>query len=203
MEQRDAEASRGPGRPRSAEADRAIVEATLEMIADDGYHALSMEAVATAAGVGKATVYRRWPGKRELVADALATLNDGLVPLPAPGPTRERARVLMEHVSRKEHTSLSGRIMPRMMAYRSSHPELFEDYVARVIEPRRERMRTVLRQGVERGDVRGDLTIELAAQALTAPLLMLRMASSSSQQLPPTTVDDLLDIVWPGVCATG
>jgi AcrR family transcriptional regulator len=203
VEEPDAEASRGPGRPRSVEADRAIVEATLEMIADDGYHALSMEAVAAAAGVGKATLYRRWPGKRELVADALATLNDGLVPLPPAGPTRDRARVLMEHVCRKEHTSLSGRIMPRMMAYRGSHPELFEDYLCRVIEPRRERMRTVLREGVERGDVRSDVSIHLAAQALTAPLLMLRMASPASQQPSPTTVDDLLDIIWPGVRADG
>ena len=69
-------AKRRPGRPREQRADRAIIDATLEIFADEGYHALSVEAVAARAEVSKATIYRRWPGKRELVIDALATLND-------------------------------------------------------------------------------------------------------------------------------
>ena len=84
---------RGPGRPRSADADKAIVEATLEMLADEGYYALSLEAVAARAGVGKATIYRRWPGKRELVGDALATLNEGMPEVPpASATTLDRVR---------------------------------------------------------------------------------------------------------------
>ena len=67
---------RRPGRPRDERADRAIIDATLELFAADGYSALSVEAVAVKAEVSKATIYRRWPGKRELVLDALATLND-------------------------------------------------------------------------------------------------------------------------------
>lgn len=190
-------APRGPGRPRSADADRVIVEATLEMLADEGYHALSVEAVAARAGVGKATIYRRWPGKRELVVDALAALNAALPDLPPPGPTRARAQVLMEHVCRKDPGSLSGRIMPRMLAYRTSHPELFEAYVRRVIEPRRERMRTVLREGIEHGDVRPGLDVELAALALTSPLVMMAMG----QAVPEGTVERLAEIVWPGIAA--
>ncbi len=192
---------RSPGRPRSVDADHAIVAATLEMLADDGFHALTMEAVAAEAGVGKATIYRRWPGKRELVADALATLNDGMVDPPEDLSTVERAKLLMEQVCRKDPTSVSGRIMPRMLAYRSSHPELFDDYVARVIAPRRERMRTVLRDGIERDDVRPDVDVGLAALALTSPLLMLTMSTSPGQALPEGTVDRLISIVWPGIAA--
>ena len=81
-----ADPSRRPGRPREQRADRAIVAATLEIFAEDGYHGLSMEAVAARAGVSKATIYRRWPGKRDLVFDALASLNDDFPRVPAAVP---------------------------------------------------------------------------------------------------------------------
>jgi len=194
---------RGPGRPRSADADRAIVQATLEMLADEGYYALSLEAVAARAGVGKATIYRRWPGKRELVGDALATLNDAMPEMPpSDSPTLERVRALMEHACRKDPQSLPGRIMPRMLSYRTSHPELYADYVQRVLEPRRERLRGVLREGIERGELRADLDVELAALTLTAPLIMLTMAGPAGQAPPPGTVEKLTDIVWPGLATT-
>ncbi len=201
LAEEDAGFSRVPGRPRSIDADRAIVEATLEALAEDGYHALTVEAVAATAGVGKATVYRRWSGKRELVADALATLNEGVLNTPPPGPSRDRAKQIMEHICRKDPESISGRIMPRMLAYRSSHPELYGDFVARVIEPRRERMRVVLHEGIARGDVRADVDVELAALALTSPLVMMTMAPVGEEGPTADTVERLTQIVWPGIQA--
>lgn len=194
---------RAPGRPRSADADAAIVTATLEILADEGYHALSIEAVAARAGVGKATVYRRWASKRELVSDALASLNDGMPEPPSASlPTRARALRVMEHIARKDPESLAGRILPRMLAYRTSHPELFDAYLARVVEPRREVLRQVLRDGVARGEVRPDLDVVLAASTLTAPLLMAAMSRPVGQPVSPSTVERLADLVWPGI-ATG
>lgn len=193
---------RGPGRPRSADADRAIIAAALEMLADEGYHKLTIEAVATAAGVGKATVYRRWPSKYELVRDALSALNEGMPPPPpATLSTRERAQIMMEAACRKDPLSLPGRILPRMMAYRVSHPELFDMYVTQVLEPRRERLRQVLREGIERGEVRPDIDVALAASALTAPSMMMTLSLPAGQALPPGTVQRLADIVWPGIAA--
>ena len=133
---------RRPGRPRSVDADRAIVQATLEMLADEGYHALSVEAVASRAGVGKATIYRRWAGKRELVADALATLNDTMQELPPPAPdARSRPQCSWSTSAARTRSRCPAGSCRAMMAYRMSHPELFDDYVQRVVEPRRERMR--------------------------------------------------------------
>ena len=192
---------RRPGRPRDERADRAIVTAALEMLVDEGYHALSVEAVAARAGVGKTTVYRRWPGKRELVIDALAELNANMPDLPPPGPTRDRVRQLMEHVCSKDLGSTSSRILPRMIAYRTSHPELYADYVARVIRPRRERMQTVLRDGIDCGDIRADLDVEMAALSLTSPLIMLAMTAPEDRPVRSGDADSLLDIVWPGMSA--
>src|SRR6478736_6442098 len=94
-------AVRRPGRPREQRADNAIIEAALQLFAEEGYHSMSVEAVAAKAEVSKATIYRRWAGKRELVIDALATLNDDFPretdPLP-PGSTRDRLLMCLQHM---------------------------------------------------------------------------------------------------------
>src|SRR3954463_814071 len=74
--------ARPPGRPRSERAAKAIIEATLDLLAEEGGVAgVSIEAVAARAGVGKTTIYRRWPHKEALIIDAFATLKE---PFPAP-----------------------------------------------------------------------------------------------------------------------
>ena len=67
---------RMPGRPRSEASHQAIIEATLELLTEAGYGSLTMEAVRTRAGVGKATIYRRWASKEELVRDAIVFVHD-------------------------------------------------------------------------------------------------------------------------------
>src|SRR5215468_364049 len=70
---------KAPGRPRSARADEAIIEAVLDLLAEgSSLEALSIEAVAARAGVGKATIYRRWPNKEALVIDAIGELKGAL-----------------------------------------------------------------------------------------------------------------------------
>ena len=196
---------RRPGRPREQRADRAIIDATLELFADEGYYSLSMEAVAVKAGVSKATIYRRWAGKRELVIDALATLNDDFPretdPLP-PGGTRDRLLMGLEHMSNKDADSLAGRIMPRMMVYSVSQPDLYAEYFDRVIIPRRRWLHSVLRDGVERGELRADLDVELAAMALIGPVI-LQVHSMGRRQAYPDLPNHLLDLLWPGLTATG
>jgi AcrR family transcriptional regulator len=68
-----------PGRQRSQAADAAILAATLDALAAEGYGGLTMSAVITAAGVSSATLYRRWPTKQQLVAAALASLHSAVV----------------------------------------------------------------------------------------------------------------------------
>ena len=82
----DAAAPRQLGRPRDPRVDAAIVDATLRLLAEGGYSSLTMEAVAALAGVGKATLYRRYAGKEQLVVDAVATLSGGRPRVSAPRP---------------------------------------------------------------------------------------------------------------------
>src|SRR5262249_60113721 len=73
--------ARRPGRPRSEQADQAIIDAALSLFAESGPDGLCIERVAARAGVGKATIYRRWPGKEDLLLDAIAAVK---APLPEP-----------------------------------------------------------------------------------------------------------------------
>ena len=194
---------RKPGRPREPRADRAIVQATLKMFAEEGYHALSVEAVAVEAGVSKATIYRRWPGKRELILDALAALNDDFPAIPDAKSTRHTKELLtaaLHHIANRDADSMSGRIMPRMTTYRLSQPDLYAEYFERVIMPRREWLYAVLRRGVERGELRADLDVEVAAAALVGPvMLQLHNVGRPAADMP----DKLMDILWPGLTADG
>jgi len=191
---------RRPGRPRQERAGRAIIEATLQLFADDGYHALSVEAVAAKAGVSKTTVYRRWPGKRELVIDALATLNDSFPQPTADVGTRERLLSGLRYLTGRDANSLAGRIMPRMMVYSVSQPDLYAEYFERVIMPRRRWLHQVLRDGVRNGELRADLDVELAAMALVGPMVLQKHSMGwrePHEQLP----EHLLHLLWPGLSA--
>jgi len=193
---------RRPGRPREQRADKAIIDATLEIFADEGYHALSMEAVATKAEVSKATIYRRWPGKRELVIDALASMNDGFPKVPelSEQSTRDWLLMALRYLANRDATSLAGRIMPRMMTYSVSQPDLYAEYLERVIVPRRQWLRTVLEHGIERGELRADLDVEVASIAFGAPAIMHAKGMGQPQSLPDFP-ERLLDVLWPGLRA--
>ena len=177
------------------------MDATLKLFADEGYHALSVEAVAVEAAVSKATIYRRWPGKRELVLDALATLNDDFPAFPTGvtgHATRELLLTALRHIASRDADSMSGRIMPRMMTYRLSQPDLYAEYFERVIMPRRQWLFAVLRRGIERGELRADLEVDVAAAALVGPIMLhLHNSGRPAAEMP----DQLMDILWPGLSA--
>jgi AcrR family transcriptional regulator len=187
-----------PGRPRDPSLDVALLQATLTLLADGGYAAVTMEAVAARAGVGKATLYRRWSGKEQLVVDALAGLAEP-VEVPAGASAREQLVVLLDTVRRRAD-SLAGRIFPRLISEAVDSPELMERYRRQVIEPRRERLRAALRRGVEEGLVRPDVDLEHAIDLLIGPIAyrnMLRTDPPVDPDFTARVVDDVLTGLTP------
>ena len=186
------------GRPRSVEADRSIIEAALDLLADDGVNALSVEAVAARAGVGKATIYRRWANKEELIGDALATLIDDM-PHSFPGVTiRDQLISMVEFVRCTGSQTRAGRIFPRMAAYKHSHPEFFEIFVDRVLKPRQARLNALVRSGVSSGELRANLDHELATIVLLAPMQYVNL-TDMPQRLDERTTTQLVDMVLQGL----
>jgi AcrR family transcriptional regulator len=185
---------KAPGRPRSAVIDEAITEAVLDLLADGmTIEALSMEAVAARAGVGKATIYRRWPNKEAMLIDAVARLK-GEPPVIKGESVREDLLALMRPIGRVTITR-AGQIMPCLIPHLHRSPELLRLY-QQMIEPRRELMRAVLRRGVASGELRADIDVEVVGAMLAAPLVaqtVLRWNPNlPAEGLPERLLDTLL-----------
>lgn len=169
---------KGPGRPRSARADEAIIDAVLDLFAEGhSAEAISIEAVAARAGVGKATIYRRWPNKEALFVDAVASMK-GPLPTVRGESVRDDLVTLLSGMGRK-HDDRAAKIMSCLLSEVQRSTSLQGCYQD-VIEPRRQVMREVLRRGVQAGELRADLDIELALTLLSAPVVVRSMRRDSS-----------------------
>jgi AcrR family transcriptional regulator len=128
---------RGPGRPRDERVDRAILDETLALLADVGPTALSVEEVASRAGVGKTTIYRRFPTKDDLVAAALASLNESLSHDVADGDVRDVLVGIVAAWWAQQSDSQSGQLFHRVLAHAKKNPAMFCSFYDQVIVPRR------------------------------------------------------------------
>ena len=157
---------RRPGRPRSERAEQAIIEATLELFAERGPDGLCVEAVAARAGVGKATVYRRWHNKEDLLLAALGSLKSPL-PDPDTGSVRDDLIALVTVMSQDAVDPARTRQYTLLLGEGEKYPRLMARYAETVVEPRRDVIRSVLRRGIAAGQIRADLDIEVAMLTLT------------------------------------
>ncbi|NES13433.1 MULTISPECIES: TetR/AcrR family transcriptional regulator [Micromonospora] len=190
-----ADAPRSPGRPRSVRADEAIVQATLDLLAEGStIEALSIEAIAARAGVGKATIYRRWSGKDALLLDALRTLK-GTPPQPSGHSIRDDLVLLVGAIGHNIDPR-AAKIMPCLVPEVNRSPVHYQLYQS-MVEPRRKLMRQVLQRGMRSGELRPDVDIELAMALLSGPMLMQRMLrwqpDLDDRLLPERIVDAVLD----------
>lgn len=192
--QRDAVAERSIGRPRDARADRAILEATLELIAELGVYEFRTEDVAARAGVGKGAIYRRYRSKDELVTAAVAALVNEEISVPDTGSTRADLLLLMREAVELYRGSLAGRLMRNLIGAIAQKPELAQAVRDGFLERRRLALREVLRRGVERGDLRPDLDLELALDVLGGPLFyrLLVTGGPIDEQLAEGVADLIL-----------
>ncbi|MCL4312615.1 MAG: TetR/AcrR family transcriptional regulator [Actinobacteria bacterium] len=158
----NSDATRGKaGRPRSHDADSAILGATVELLCEHGFRDLTMEAVAARAGVAKTTVYRRWPTKLSLVIEAVSQTITADLPIPNTGTLSGDIRaVLHEFVEITNRPS--GRAILKLLAEGGSDPDLKEALRLRFLEQRTTNLTMMMERGLARGEVRADVDIELA-----------------------------------------
>jgi AcrR family transcriptional regulator len=160
---------RSLGRPREERADRAILAATLELMGERGAAELRMDDVADRAGVGKATIYRRYRSKDELITAAIAVLVSEIA-VPDSGSTRADLLALMRSAVELYSGSVEAGVMPSLVEAMSRDPELARWVREGFLDRRRSALREVLDRGVERGDLRADTDMELALDVLGGPL---------------------------------
>lgn len=190
---------RAPGRPRDPRTDEAIIAAALHELATVGFAGLSMEAVAASAGVGKATVYRRWPTKDALIGDALDTLADEVDTVET-GSLRDDLVAWLNALRRRNMHSLAGRIMPQLAAERTTHPDLFATYSHRVLEPSRRWAADLLRRGIDSGELAADVDVDLIVDMLIGPV-SYRQYLSGDREVSGGRTARIVDVILVGIRA--
>ncbi len=157
---------RRPGRPRSEQAEQAIIEATLDLFAEQGFEGVCVEGVAARAGVGKATIYRRWQNKEELLLAALGSMKS---PFPEPkGVSVRDDLVAMFTVMCEDRADpRKARRYALLLGEGQKYPRLMARYKETVVEPRHDALRAVIRRGIATGELRADTDAEIARMALT------------------------------------
>jgi len=185
--------TRPPGRPRSARAHQAILDAAVALFVEEGFEGMSVEAVAARAGTGKTTIYRRWPSKEDLVIDAIAQVL-AAPPTTDTGSVREDLVRLGRELHGLMSSSVTGGVFPRMTAEVATGSRLGRLYGQRVIGPRREALAVALRRGIDRGELPEDADVELAIDLLVGGLLLRRLTGRlrRSDPTPDRAVDMLL-----------
>jgi AcrR family transcriptional regulator len=149
------------GRPRSERSHRAILDAANELLAERGFVDLTIEEIAQRAGVGKTTIYRRWPGKGPLVFEAFATDYLNRLPLQDTGSLRGDLLGLLRGFIKVVKGTVTGRTLVGLIAEVQRDPELAEIWRARFVGPVRAQHRVMFERAVERGEVSPDTDPEV------------------------------------------
>jgi AcrR family transcriptional regulator len=190
-------AKRGPGRPRSEESRQSILRSTLKLLKQcGGFPELSIEAVAADASVGKTTVYRWWPTKAALVADAFSASADEELRFPNTGSVYNDINRQMKSLIRI-FRSQRGRIVAALLAGGQSDPELLEAYRERFLWPRRRQAYQTLQRGVDRGELPVGCDFDLILDALYGPILMRFLIRHV--KLEESFADEICGLVFHGL----
>jgi len=187
-------ASRRPGRPRSEKARRAVIRSTLALLERAGFNELTIESVAARAGVGKATVYRWWPNKAELVIDSFVSAVGKELRFPSAGPVLESIHEQMKRWAPIFRSPL-GQIVVTVIGAGQSEPEILEAFRAHWVEPRRIEARRLLRQAMKKGEIRGDLNPDTILDLLYGPLYLRLLLKHAP--LDENFVNTVFEVVRP------
>jgi AcrR family transcriptional regulator len=181
------------GRPRDPARDAAIVQATLAEFTEHGYAGVSMERVAARAGVGKATVYRRYATKAELVVEAMrcgAHMDDHL---PDTGDLRADLAAMMRPLLERLRGA-DGKLLTTFAVERFRNPDLAEEFDRSVVGTKRQHLRRLIRAAIDRGELPADADVELITEA---PAAFLWHHALYALPLTEDLLDRILELVLP------
>jgi AcrR family transcriptional regulator len=188
------ESSASTGRPRSEEAHRAILDATLELLAEVGFSALTVEGVASRARVGKATIYRRWASKLPLVVEAFGRL-PGMEDFDTGDLGEDLKKMLRSYIQAFNTTALSA-VLPSLAGERAHNPEL-----AKVFEPvslaRRGPLIRAFERAVARGEISPDVDLDLAGDLVVGPIAVCLFFKGG--RLNSRVVGPMVDLALAGI----
>ncbi len=196
---------RKPGRPRSAQAHKAIIDATLELLAEEGYQGLSIEAVAARAGVGKTTIYRRWASKEELVMEAIRQVQIDVQVVDTGNFRNDLATLLKtvyQGIMAYPYPSF-GKLVLKFIGEYLTNPEIFQGALTQLIFPRFQRFIHMVEQAKAREEIRGDIEPELVIDLVVGSfyfrwIVMRNLMPTSSTSLVDW-IEQMIDVIMQGI----
>jgi AcrR family transcriptional regulator len=185
-------------RRRDERIDQAVLAAVAALLREVGYSALTMEAIAQRAGTTKPAIRRRWRSQQHLVVAALAAERTGVVEIDT-GCSRCDLVGHLEALRLGLADPALARVLPALTADLADDPELRQDFLAVVWEPRRAACAVSLRKAEARGDLRPGLDVDLVLDLFAAPVVL--RALFGHRELGPAFVQDVVHAVLSGVSA--
>lgn len=189
---------RKPGRPRSSQADKAIIDATLRSLAEEGIQGMSLEGIAAQAGVSKTTIYRRWANKETLILDALGQMKPPIL-LFDTGNLRSDIEHYMRRLLEVFDEPLMQSLTMRMLGELSSRPQWFTDYLKSVLWPNFHGLASMIDRARERGELRADADTLLVAELIGGPVLYHVILSYFLPDQTRFQVERFVDLLWEGL----
>jgi AcrR family transcriptional regulator len=158
------------GRPRSERVHQAILTAARELLMEEGFAAIRLEHVAARAGVGKATIYRRWSSKQALAQDLLSQLAAPHIAVADTDNTHDELLAVVTNPMRAVTETDFGPVIKAMLSQIASNPSIGDPFRASVVGARRAEVARVIERGIARGDLRKDADISVATELLVGPV---------------------------------
>ena len=178
---------------RAARTDKAILDATRELLAEGGVRDLTVEGVAARSGVAKTTIYRRWRGKHELALAVLLDMVAKVVAVPDLGDTRKELVGFVDGAVKILGSTLMGRVMQGLVSDLATDRALAQAFRDNVVAMRIGEVRRVVERGIARGDLRPDTDVELAHELLFGPVYYRLLLSGAP--LEPGLAARIVDAV--------
>ncbi len=161
---------KSPGRPRSTRSHQAMLQATIELLGAVGYEAMSIDAIAARAGVGKMTIYRRYPSKAELVADAIEQIREEIV-IPDTGHLWSDINALIQNAAQITLTPLGRQSVAMIISSAASNAQFAQLYWTKYLEPRRKAFAIVIDRAKARNEIQPELDSGLVFDAMSGIML--------------------------------
>jgi AcrR family transcriptional regulator len=193
-----AESLKSRGRPRDEALDEKITEVALAELADHGYHGMSVDSVAQRAGVGKATIYRRYRDKADLVTAAISCQKAPMPPPHSESTARKQLVAILKRARKRMIDEGNIRTLMQVLAEADRNPELIALHRERTIAARRSEFEAILVFGIERGEIRADVDRSMVAE-LCVGAWMGRYAIGN--EFTAKWAENVIDLLWPGIAA--
>jgi AcrR family transcriptional regulator len=178
-------------RPRSAQAHRKVVDAAVQLFSERGIDATSMDAIAEASGVSKATIYKHWPDKDSLCLEVMGYLHglDEEPPVFDSGDFRTDLIAQLQYQPAADRQALRDKMTPHMIAYASRNRVLGAAWRARVVEPARVALANMLKRGEKRGVLRRGIDPEIGIALLLGPMIYRHVFTRKLGQKGPKDLE--------------